>query len=121
MYSIVPARRQTLVVSLAQRQEPGFSNFGENVMAYLLMGLNAIVSIGSLVCFIMVLIKMFQSGQTGLGIACIVLVFCVVGGLIAFIYGWMKADEWKIKNVMIAWSVCLVLGIIFGVAGRVMV
>ena len=42
----------------------------------LVQGLLAILGIGSLVCFILVLIKMFQQGQTGLGIACIVLAFC---------------------------------------------
>ena len=66
-------------------------------MAYLLMALQAIVGIAWLVCFIMVLIKMFQQGQTGLGIACIVLVFCVgIGGLIAFIFGWINAQKWPV-------------------------
>jgi hypothetical protein len=87
-------------------------------MAYLLMALQAIVGIAWLVCFIMVLIKMFQQGQTGLGIACIVLVFCVgIGGLIAFIFGWINAQKWGIKNIMMAWTACWVIAIILNIAG----
>jgi hypothetical protein len=69
--------------------------------------LAAIVGIGSLVCWIMVLIKMFQGAgvlQGILGIIC---------GLWAFIWGWMNAGTYGIKNVMIVWSVLVVLGVIF--------
>ncbi len=88
----------------------------------LVQGLLAILGIGSLVCFILVLIKMFQQGQTGLGIACIVLAFCAgIGVLIAFIYGWFKAREWDLQKVMMVWSGILVahvlLVIIFMVLG----
>jgi hypothetical protein len=87
-------------------------------MAYLLMALQVIVGIAYLVCFILVLIKMFQNGQTGLGIACIVLVFCVgIGALIAFIFGWINAQKWGIKNIMMAWTACWVIGIILNIAG----
>jgi hypothetical protein len=86
-------------------------------MAMLIGLLQAVVGIGSLVCFILVLIQMFQHGQTGLGIACIVLIFCVgIGALIAFVYGWMKATEWNIKNVMMAWTGCWIVGVLLGVA-----
>jgi hypothetical protein len=55
---------------------------------------------------------MFQHGQTGLGIACIVLLFCCgIGALIAFIVGWMNARAWNITNVMIAWTVCWVINL----------
>jgi hypothetical protein len=71
----------------------------------------------SLVCYIMVLVKMFQHGKTGLAILCIVLLcVCGIGGLIAFIYGWMKAGEWNLRNVMMAWT----LGIVLQLAGTVM-
>jgi hypothetical protein len=78
--------------------------------------LSAVAGIGSLVCFILVLVQMFNRGQTTLGIVCIVLLFCCgIGGLVAFVYGWMKHREWGITNVMIAWSCFWVLGIIGGV------
>lgn len=81
-------------------------------MQTVLMVLQILVGIPSLVCFIMVLIKMFQAGQTGLGIACIVLICCGIGGLIAFIYGWVKSKEWGITNIMLIWTACIVVGII---------
>lgn len=65
--------------------------------------LQGLVFIGSLVCFILVVIKMFQNNQTGLGIACLLLCWCV-GPLIAFVYGWIKSSEWNIKNIMLIWS-----------------
>jgi hypothetical protein len=69
----------------------------------------------SLVCFILVLVKMFQRGKTRLGILCIVLTLCCgAGHLITFIYGWVKSGEWGIRNVMVAWTVGLVLAVAGG-------
>jgi hypothetical protein len=89
-------------------------------MMMLLGLLNILVGIGSLVCLILVIIQMFQHQQTGLGIACILLAFCGIGALIAFVYGWMKANEWNIKNIMLAWTGCFVVGILIGVSNAVM-
>ena len=78
--------------------------------------LGFVSGVGSLVCFGLVLVKMFQHGQTGLRVACIVLLFyCGIGGLVAFIYGWVKAAEWSITNVMTIWTVFFVLSIGSGV------
>ena len=71
--------------------------------------LSYLVSIGSLVCWIMVLIKLFQ--QKGvlhgiLGIIC---------GLYPFIWGWIEANRLGIKNVMIAWTALIVVGIALNV------
>ena len=73
----------------------------------------------SVVCFILVLVMMFQHKQMGLGIACVVLAPCGVGLLLAFILGWMNASEWGTGKIMIAWSAALLLGIIFRIAGSV--
>ena len=77
----------------------------------------ALVSgIGSLVCFVLVVVKMFQHNQTALGIACIVLLFCCgIGGLIAFIYGWVKSAEWGITTLMTIWTVFFALDIVSGI------
>jgi len=76
-----------------------------------------ITGLTGLVCFIMALIKMFQTGNTVLGIVCIVLTPCCgIGWLIGFIFGWVKATEWNFKNVMIIWTVAFVVNIIVGVA-----
>ena len=70
---------------------------------------SVIAGLGSLVCFILVLIHLFQSGETGLGIACIVLVFvCGIGALIAFVKGWMD----DLGTVMWVWTGCIALGLL---------
>jgi len=69
-----------------------------------------IVGLINLVCFILVVVKMFQHNQTGLGIGTIVAAcLCGIGGLIAFVVGWMKSSEWNLKTVMLVWTVALVI------------
>jgi hypothetical protein len=70
------------------------------VILILVFGLIAVISIGSLVCWIMVLVKMFQNEQVGLGVASIFV------PLIAFVFGWIKAAEWRIKGLMAVWTGC---------------
>lgn len=75
------------------------------------------VAVAQLACFVLVLIKMFENGETGLGIARIVLTFCTgIGSLIAFVYGWIKSSQWGLQKVMIAWTACLVLNVVLVVA-----
>src|SRR5690242_10501235 len=63
-----------------------------DVLGQVLYGIGGL---GALVCFILVVVQMFQRGQTGLGVACIVLLFCCgIGNLVAFVYGWMRHREW---------------------------
>lgn len=75
----------------------------------------AVGSIGSLVCWIMVLIKMFQNDKPLIG------VLGILCGLWAFIWGWMKAGSLGLKKTMMIWSVCIgvsVIGnILAGIAG----
>lgn len=66
----------------------------------------AVGGIGSLVCWIMVLIKMFQNEKPLLGILGI---FC---GLWTFIWGWMKSSTLGTKKLMLIWSACFVMSII---------
>ena len=59
---------------------------------------------------------MFQRGATGLGVVCIVLSLCCgLGALIAFVYGWTKARDWKTVNVMTVWTVAFVIDVVAGV------
>jgi hypothetical protein len=79
-------------------------------MFYALYGLSILIGIVNLVCFILVLIRIFQDGQTGLGVACIILLFCFgIGAIITFIVGWMNAGRWGITNIMTLWTVCIVV------------
>lgn len=76
----------------------------------------ACATLVSFVCFILVLVQMFQHGATGMGIACIVLGFCCgIGGLIAFIYGWMNARRWNIERLMTVWSVAFAIDVVAGI------
>ncbi len=77
--------------------------------------LQLLVGLASLVCFIMVVIQIFQHGQTVLGIVTIVLACCGIGGLIALIVGWINATNWGIRNLMLIWTVLIVVGIILNV------
>jgi hypothetical protein len=72
--------------------------------------LSLIVSLGSIVCWIIVVVKMFQNAgvlQGILGLIC---------GIWAFIWGWMNADRVG-KNIMFAWTALIVLSIVLNVAG----
>jgi hypothetical protein len=70
-----------------------------------------VFGLGNLVCLIIMVVKLIQAGYTLQGVLGI---FC---GLVAFIYGWMKADELGAKNIMLAWTGCIIGQIIFAVVG----
>lgn len=70
-----------------------------------------LLGLTSLVCFILVVVRMFQEGQTGLGIVTILTLFCGIGGLIAFVYGWIKSKDWNLQTVMLVWTVVVVASI----------
>ena len=73
-----------------------------------------VLALPSLVCLVIVIINMFQNGKSGLGIATIILtLFCGIGSLIAFVWGWMNMGG----KVMIVWTVLTVAGIIAGAGG----
>ena len=72
----------------------------------MMMGLAGLIGLASLVCFVMVLIKQFQQGSAVHGI--IGIVTC---GLWTFIWGWMNAGRTGIKNIMLIWTILIVVGI----------
>jgi len=73
-----------------------------------------VLALPSLVCLVIVIMNMFQNGKSGLGIATIILtLFCGIGSLIAFVWGWMNMGG----KVMIVWTVLTVAGIIAGAGG----
>jgi hypothetical protein len=91
-------------------------------MTALLQLLASAAWIGSLVCFVLMVIEMFRHGHTGLAIVCIVLAwFCGIGVLIAFIFGWSKVHEWNLQNLMTWWTTFIAVGLLasaFGGAWR---
>jgi len=78
--------------------------------------LGGIAGIGSLVCLVMVLIQMFQHEESKTVAIVSLVLICCGGGLIVFVYGWIKSREWGITNIMLAWSACMVFGLLFNVA-----
>jgi hypothetical protein len=71
-----------------------------------------ILSVGSLICFIMVLIKQFQEGGALHGI--IGIITC---GIWTLIWGWMNAGRLNIKNLMMIWTLLIIVCIILNVLG----
>jgi hypothetical protein len=69
-----------------------------------------VLSICSFICFILVLIKQFQDGGALHGI--IGIITC---GLWTLIWGWMNAGRLNIKNLMMIWTLLLVVCIILNV------
>ena len=72
-------------------------------IGYLLLG---VASLGSLVCWVMVLIKMFQNEKPLIGI------LGVLCALWAFIWGWMNGTKHNLKKIMLIWTGCIVLSLI---------
>jgi hypothetical protein len=69
-----------------------------------------VASLGSLICFIIVLVKLFQNAgvlQGILGLIC---------GLWTFIWGWMNAGKLRITNLMLIWTLLILLSIVLNVA-----
>jgi hypothetical protein len=102
------ARRATAIMHL---------EFSEDFQPMLILSqvLQGLLGIGSLVCFILVIIKMFQVGEQTMGIVCIVLVLCCIGGLVAFVYGWINANKWGITNIMWIWTGLIIGGIVLNI------
>jgi len=69
-----------------------------------------LATIASLICWIMVLIKMFSEGALKgiLGIIC---------GLYAFIWGWMNAGKYNLRNIMLVWTLAILVSVAMNFAG----
>ena len=73
--------------------------------------LNMVCALGSLICFIIVLIKLFQNEGALKGI------LGLICSLYTFIWGWMNATKLNIKNIMMIWTALIILCFIFGALG----
>lgn len=70
-----------------------------------------LASIVCLVCWIMVLIKMFPAEGPLKGI------LAIICGLYAFIWGWMNASRFNLRNVMLAWTIGILVAIVMSFMG----
>jgi len=71
--------------------------------------LGLLVALVNLVLAIIVLIKLFQNEGALKGILGII---CLV---YTFIWGWMKAQELQITNIMLGWTACIFLQVIVSI------
>ena len=74
-----------------------------------MQALSSLIGLGSLVCFIMVLIKLFKEKGALHGI------LGLICGLYTFIWGWIESGRLGIKNIMLIWTGLLVVNIILAV------
>ncbi|MBA2704476.1 MAG: hypothetical protein H0U60_11555 [Blastocatellia bacterium] len=76
-----------------------------------LIGIIALlVFLGCAISFIVVLIKLFQNEGLLKGI------LGIICGLYTFVWGWMNANRYGIKNVMMIWTLLLIISIILNFA-----
>jgi hypothetical protein len=69
-----------------------------------MLGILALLAlIGCVICWIIVLIKIFQNDGALKGI------IGLLCSLFAFIWGWMNANRLGIKNIMMIWTVLLIV------------
>lgn len=73
--------------------------------------LNAVIGVGCIVCFIIVLVKLFQENGVLHGI------LGLICGLYTFIWGWINATRLNIRNIMMIWTLLIVVSIILTVLG----
>lgn len=62
--------------------------------------------LGSMACWIMILIKMFQNDKPLIGI------LGILCPLWAFIWGWMNSTKHNLKKIMLIWTGAIVIGAI---------
>lgn len=78
-------------------------------MVILLSLLLMAVGVGSLICWIIVLTKLFPAEGALKGI------LGIICAIYAFIWGWMNADQQNIRKIMQIWTVCFIAGIVLQV------
>jgi hypothetical protein len=74
--------------------------------------LAGLLSLGWVICWVIVLIKLFKEGgvlQGILGFIC---------GLWTFIWGWMNSGRLNLKTIMLIWTVIWILLVILGATGN---
>jgi hypothetical protein len=77
-----------------------------------MLGILALLAlVGCVICWIIVLIKIFQNDGALKGI------LSLICSLFAFVWGWMNSTRLGVKNIMIIWTVLLVIYIILGAVG----
>jgi hypothetical protein len=67
--------------------------------------------LGCLICFIIVLIKLFQENGVLHGI------LGLICSLYTFIWGWINAGRLNIRNIMLIWTLLIIVAMLLGFLG----
>jgi hypothetical protein len=71
--------------------------------------LGLVLWLGCIICYIIVLIKLFQENGVLHGL------LGLICGLYTLIWGWMNAERLNIRNIMLIWTLLIILSIIVNV------
>ncbi len=83
---------------------------GELATSGIVLGVLSLVPLMTLACFGLVVGKLLRQGEVfAAAISLICLFLCGLGLFVALAYGWSKAGEWRIRRLMMAYSLSLVL------------
>jgi hypothetical protein len=89
-------------------------------MALILSIVGGIAGLVSLICFILLVVKMFGAGDAGMGILCLVLCLCGIGFLVALVLGWINVDKYNARQLMPIYTIAFILAAVLGGASGAM-
>ena len=74
-------------------------------MEFALSGIGGIMCLIAFVCSVLVIVKMFQNEQTGIGIASIIGMLCAgLGHILTLIFGWKNKVAWDLGKLCLVTS-----------------
>ena len=76
-------------------------------IVFALVCLDVVIGLTAVVCYILVLVKMFRYEESTLAIVCLLTTPFWIGPVIALIYGWTMTRQWDLKVTMVVWSVSM--------------
>ena len=81
-------------------------------IVFALACLDVVTGLTAVVCYILVLVKMFRHEESTLAIVCLLTTPFGIGPVIALIYGWTMTRQWDLKVTMVVWSVSLAVWVV---------
>jgi hypothetical protein len=76
-----------------------------------MMIISWLAAVVSLICWIMVLIKLFPAEGALKGI------LAIICGLYAFVWGWINASRFNLRNIMVVWTIAIIVSIAMSFMG----
>ncbi len=83
-------------------------------MGIVLTGLSWVAGLAALVCYIIIIVRMFQNGDTTLGIIGLVGLICCIGYVITYVMGWVNSTKYRSMPIMPIWTACFIVAVICG-------